>query len=111
LLAGLTDADLEAKLSEIDFRSYTEHTITQPTKLKTEIEAVRRQGWALADQELEIGVRSIACPVRDQHGQTIAALNISGHASRVSLNEMTGRFLPALQRTVFEIEKALHNLL
>lgn len=74
------------------------------------IPLVMERGWALADQELEIGVRSIACPIKDKNGKTFAALNISGHASRVSKDEMLEKFLPHLKSTVAQIENAIHKL-
>src|SRR5205823_12280742 len=61
------------------FRS-TGHTITNATALRRELRKIRSQGWALVDQELEEGLRSIAAPIRDADGQVIAAINVSTHA-------------------------------
>ncbi len=110
LMSGMVQKDLEKILDKIDLEAYTPHTITSKQELIKSINIIKQRGWALADQELEIGVRSIACPVKDKEGKTIAALNISGHASRVTKEEMIDNYLPPLQKTVEEIESALHKL-
>lgn len=110
LLAGLTKEDMLSKVENISLEPLTSHTITDKAKFLERLQLVRDRGWAMADQELEIGVRSIACPVKDKFGKTIAALNISGHASRVSKDEMIEKFLPPLKSTVSQIENALHKI-
>jgi len=110
LLSRMEDEDLREYLHNLKIEKLTENTITDPDKLFERIKLVRNRGWAIADQELEIGVRSIACPIKDKSGKTIAALNISGHASRVSKDEMQEKFLPHLKSTVVQIENAIHKL-
>lgn len=110
IMADLSEKKLEEQLEKLSFESFTPQTIRNKTEMKKALKEVQEKGWAVADQELELGVRSIACPIRDQHGKTVAALNISGHAGRVSLEEMLRQFLPKLQSTVAEIENALHHL-
>ena len=68
---------------------------------------MREQGWALVDQELEAGLRSIAVPVRDSRGAVQAAINLSAHASRTPIEVMRGEMLPQLQRTAAAIERDL----
>jgi IclR family pca regulon transcriptional regulator len=67
-------------------------------RLRAELERVRAQGYALVDQELELGLRSIAVPVRNARGRVLAAMNVGVQAGRVSQEEMLERFLPVLQR-------------
>ncbi len=110
LLAALPDEEMQDFMNGLEIQKLTENTITEKDKLIERIQLVRERGWALADQELEIGVRSIACPIKDKNGKTIAALNISGHASRVSKDEMLDKFLPHLKSTVAHIEGAIHKL-
>lgn len=109
LLSGLSQEEVEKYASETSFEPFTNYTITDPQAFLERINLVRQRGWALADQELEIGVRSIACPIKDKNGKTIAALNISGHASRVSRDELIEKYLPELRKTVAQIEAALYK--
>jgi IclR family pca regulon transcriptional regulator len=99
LLADLPAAELDRYLEEFPLQAFTERTITDPAALRESLAEVRKQGWALNDQELEIGLRSIAAPIKSADGRTIAALNVSAAAPRVSVGELRSRFLPALLRT------------
>jgi IclR family pca regulon transcriptional regulator len=106
LLAGLPDAELDAFLAEAQLEPFTDRTITDRSRLRQAIEAVRDDGWALVDQELEIGLRSVAAPLR-AGGQTIAALNVAVAAPRVPLDELRRTILPALLETAALISTAL----
>jgi IclR family pca regulon transcriptional regulator len=106
LLAALTDAELDAFLGDARLEAFTERTITAPAGVRAEVERVRESGWALVDQELEIGLRSIAAPLRAQ-GATIAALNVAVAAARVPLEELREAMLPELLRTAQLISDAL----
>ncbi|MGW5498434.1 IclR family transcriptional regulator domain-containing protein [Streptomyces olivaceoviridis] len=70
---------------------------------------VRSQGYALVDEELESGLRSIAVPVRDRTGRTVAALNVSTHAARRTLRDVVADLLPALHATADRIQQDLHT--
>jgi hypothetical protein len=72
-----------------------------------EIEVVRRQGWALVDQELEMGLRSIATPIVDGSARVLAALNIGTHASRWPIQKLTQEVLPLLKQTAASISTLL----
>ena len=74
----------------------TPKTITDKTALRGILEATRSQGYALVNEELEFGLRSIAVPVLQKNGQVTIALNLSAQAGRVSADEMRDRFLPPL---------------
>jgi IclR family pca regulon transcriptional regulator len=96
LLAQLPDDALDAYLDRVRLVARTARTTTTATKLRRLLKTVRESGHALLDQELEDGLRSIAVPVRGANGTVLAAMNVSTHASRVSLDEMRQRFLPVL---------------
>ena len=81
LLAAQPDERLDEYLTSTSLRGLTGHTITSTTALRRELRKIRTQGWALVDQELEEGLRSIAAPIRDADGQVIAAINLSTHAA------------------------------
>ncbi|MEV0705152.1 IclR family transcriptional regulator [Saccharopolyspora sp. NPDC050389] len=103
LLADLGPADLDAYLSEVDLAPLGPHTITTPAAFKEELARIREQGWALVDQELEAGLRSIAAPIRDRANKVVAAVNISSHASRTSPEEARQNLLPPLLATAARI--------
>jgi IclR family pca regulon transcriptional regulator len=109
LLAWLPPAELGKYLTEAKLERHTARTITSPDALTTELERVRSQGWSMVDQELEEGLRSIAAPIRDRSGQVVAAVNISSHASRTSIESARRDLLPPLLATAARIEADLHT--
>lgn len=98
LLAGLPDAELEARLAQQPLERFTAHTTTDLPTLLAHIRQARQQGWCLVNQELEEGLISIAAPLADRTGRTVAALNISGQANRTSAEWMQSTLLPPLLR-------------
>ncbi|RCV56292.1 IclR family transcriptional regulator [Marinitenerispora sediminis] len=107
LLAGRDPAELAAYLERLEARPLTPHTITSPARLRAEIDRVRAQGWAIVDQELEEGLRSVAAPIRDREGRVVAAANVSAHASRTSVEDIRRDLLPPLLATTARIEADL----
>ena len=108
LLAGLANGALRQLLEVASpLPKYTPKTITEAAPLLREIDLVRRQGWALVDQELEQGLRSIAAPIVDTGGAPIAALNIGTHASRWPIQKLTQEVLPLLKQTAASISALL----
>jgi len=107
LLAGLSDVDLDGYLAAASLNTFTQHTITAPDALRAEVGRVREQGWALVDQELEAGLRSIAVPLRDRTGAVVAAMNVSTQASRGTPAAVRREMLPALRATAARIEADL----
>lgn len=103
LLASFTQAELSEHLDEIDFAGLTARTITSRDALEQELASVREQGWALVDQELEEGLRSIAVPIRHGSGAAIAAINVSTTASSHTVDSILETLLPPLQRAAERI--------
>ena len=75
--------------------------------MRRELSEVAASGRAVVDQELELGLRSIAVPVYDASGQVLAALNVSTHAGRVSRSELEQRFLPSMLSASRELSAQL----
>lgn len=107
LLAGLDEDALRAYLDAATFDRLTPRTITSASALRAELDVVRERGWALVDQELEEGLRSVAVPLHDKNGKVVAAVNISTHASRTSPEEVRTGLLPRLRETAERIEAEL----
>ena len=103
LLAGLSAAELDLYLSRVKLVKLTTRTVSTADELKTVLNTVRRNGYAVVDQELEIGLRSIAVPVSDREGRSVAAINVGTQSSRVSVAEMESKFLPPLHAAAHEL--------
>ena len=96
LLSSLPEDQLLAFLTASSITARTRYTLTDKNALLREIAQVRNQGWSLVDQELEEGLVSMAAPITNWTGKTVAALNISGQANRTSAKIMQASMLPAL---------------
>ncbi len=103
LLAYLPLDQIEQYLGRVDLVAHTPRTVTSVEKLRMLLRAVRRNGYALCDQEFEAGLRSLAVPVHAPSGRAIATLNLSGSAPRLSTLEMQSRFLPVLRSAANEL--------
>ncbi len=109
LLAALDDAALHDYLEHADLQAKTSRTLYQPPALIECLGQVRQQGYIIVDQELEVGLRSLAVPLRDAAGQVLASLNVGTHASRVSRQELETRFLPVLLAASQELSTRLFH--
>jgi IclR family pca regulon transcriptional regulator len=107
LLAALDEPALDGYLSDVELRPLSPRTVTSVDALRAELAKVRRQGWALVDQELEEGLRSVAAPIRDRGGTTVAAVNLSAHASRMTIEAARRGLIPPLLATAARIEADL----
>jgi IclR family transcriptional regulator, pca regulon regulatory protein len=103
LLAALGEKELKQRLSKMDLRKITEHTIADRSKLLSEIQRVRRNGWAINDQEMQLGLRSIAVPLRDADNKVAAALNLSTNTARTPLKALEKQYLPPLMECANEL--------
>ena len=103
LLAYLPQDQLEQYLARVTLTQHTARTINTPDKLRLALRNVRRNGYALCDQELEVGLRSIAVPVYAPNGRVVATVNLSGNAPRMPMLEMQSRFLPHLRAAANEL--------
>lgn len=104
LLTDFSHDALTDYLNTANFSARTDRTVTDKEALREEIDRVREHGWCLLDQELEVGVRSVAVPVRDSNGKMVASINTSAHAARVNMERLEGEFLPRLLETAAQIE-------
>ncbi|MDQ0369460.1 IclR family transcriptional regulator domain-containing protein [Catenuloplanes indicus] len=107
LLAAAPDATLDDYLRRVRLEKLTPRTVTAEAALRAELGRVRAQGYAIVDQELEEGLRSMAAPIRDRNGKVVAAVNISVHASRTSVAALHDELLPPLLAAAARIEEDL----
>jgi IclR family pca regulon transcriptional regulator len=107
LLAALPEAAAGEILSQAPLPARTSHTLTDPEALVAEFARVRLQGHAIVDQEVELGLRSIAIPLYNSRGQTVAAMNVGVAASRTEAEDMTRLYLPAMIDVQAELRKLM----
>lgn len=103
LIASQPADEVERYLARVVMRQYTPRTVNTVEKLRMLLRNVRRNGYAVCDQEYEIGLRSMAVPVYASSGRVIATINLSGHAQRMPMMEMQTQFLPYLRAAANEL--------
>ena len=103
LLGGCSRAAQDAYLRRTDLAQRTPNTKTEPGDLLEIFARVAEEGHAIVDQQLEIGLRSIAVPVMGRNG-VLAALNVGTQAARVAETELRTRYLPALRRVARDLQ-------
>jgi IclR family pca regulon transcriptional regulator len=107
LLANLPAAELEEYLSRVTLAPLTPRTVTDRAELRATLQQVRAQGYALVDEELEMGLRSAAAPVCDREGTVVAAVNLSVSAHRTPLQQLEDEYVPLLLETAGQISRDL----
>lgn len=107
LLAALSEAEARALVERSDTSPRTPFSLTDPDEILARIRAACRDGYAVIDQEVEIGLRSIAVPILNVHGQVVAALNTGFAASQTAIGDLTGLYLPAL----LKVQSGLRRIL
>src|SRR3954453_460326 len=109
LMAGLPPDELESYLASLQPEQLTDRTVTSVDKLREVITKAGADGYALVDQELELGLRAIAVPIVDSRDRAVAALNVSAHASRSSADSLCIDILPVLRGCADQISTALRR--
>lgn len=107
MLAHRPEDSLKAYFDKVRLRAFTDKTVVSQKRLRDILIQVREAGYAINDEELEIGLRSIAVPVRGASGTVLAALNVGAQAARVSRRQMEVEFLPVLLRGAQELSVLL----
>lgn len=111
LLAYLPQEELMNRLTQNKLTALTPCTFIEPSKLLDELELVRQRGYAINDEELAIGLRAIAAPIRDLSQKTVAAINVSGPVTTISLRRLKNELASAVVETATQISAALgYNL-
>jgi IclR family pca regulon transcriptional regulator len=107
LLSALPQQEVDGWIARQTLAPLTPHTVTDPAVLRDEIVRARLQGWCTADQEMEVGLRTLSVPLKNYRGDVLAALNISVHASRMSLAQLIETCLPPLLHTQTTLRSTL----
>jgi IclR family pca regulon transcriptional regulator len=106
LMSSLSDEEITYRLKRMARPALTTQTKTEPAAILDEIHWARRYGFSVNDQELELGLRSIAVPVRNRHGELIAAISLAVTITRLSRDDVVNKLLPELEiaRRTFEAQ-------
>jgi IclR family pca regulon transcriptional regulator len=107
MLAHMSEEALDAYFASVKVKAFTQRTVVSVKRLKEILAEVRRAGYVVVEEELEVGLRSIAVPVRGASGNVVAALNIGAQATRVTKQQMEEDFLPVLLRGAQELSMLL----
>jgi IclR family pca regulon transcriptional regulator len=107
ILAHMSEDALDAYFAKVKLKAFTERTVVSAKRLKEILDEVRRAGYVVVEEELEVGLRSIAVPVRGASGNVLAALNIGAQATRVTKKQMVEEFLPVLLHGAQELSVLL----
>jgi IclR family pca regulon transcriptional regulator len=99
LLAATDIQDLDGLLATPSRSGIDPRWKPERAELDEVLRDVRARGWAVTDQQLALGIRSIAAPIRDGHGRTVAAVNVNAHAAETSIDQLVDHHLPLLLRT------------
>lgn len=107
LMVAMQDSTFTSQwLATRDLKSYTSFSLLEPEKLRTALNHIRHQGWALSEQQLELGHRGIAVPLRDSKGDVLGALSVTMPMGHETSDAAIARVLPVLRDTA----QAMRNL-
>lgn len=110
LLAHQPPDWLDSYLATARLEPLTPRTVTDPERLREILDQVRSDGYCLVDEELEVGLRSMAAPIRGKQGRVLAAINVSAHISRGPAELIRKDLLPPLLDTAYEISNDVDRL-
>jgi IclR family pca regulon transcriptional regulator len=107
LLASMPVEEQRRHLAQAPLVALTKYTVTDEEAILDELQKVAKRGWAVNDQELEVGLRSVAAPLVDSSRRTVAAMNVSTHVGRVNRRELREKMVPALLATTQRVNALL----
>ena len=107
LLADLPPEEFDKRLARADLTEYTSRTITDREALLNEVALARQRGYAVSDEELAVGLRAVAAPIRDASQKAVAAINVSGSVTTISRERLKTEIAPAVVKAAAQISLAL----
>jgi len=97
LLSQFADKEILDRIGRKPLPARAPRTLTKPNDIVAEIRSVGKKGYAISDEELELGLRSLAVPVAGSNGEIVAAISVSASSARVRAVDLSRRFLPVLR--------------
>jgi IclR family pca regulon transcriptional regulator len=110
LLSQFPDTEIGQRIGRKPLPARTPHTITKLAPLLAEIQAVRKRGYAISDEELELGMRALAVPVIGGGNEIVAAISVSAASARVRAADLRNQFLPVLLTCARTLSEAIGTI-
>ncbi len=107
LAAGINGENLSKYIRAGRLKRYTPNTISDPDELTRQLRSVSELGYAVDDEELDLGVRCIGAPIRDYMGQVIGAVSVSGPSTRINADRIHQELIPLVKEAAEEISSRL----
>lgn len=107
LIANKNESEIDKYVADATLRPITSHTVVDRKQLRRAIEFARTNDYSIVDQELELGLLTLAVPIRDMRGSVLAAMAVSVHSSRATAKSLQQKHLPILLQAAREISAAL----
>ncbi len=107
MLAHLPSAELRPYLDQVVLEPCTAKSLVDRQALESELALVRKQGYAINDEELEMGLRAVAAPIWDNSKRVVAAVNITGFTSSISQERLAGELAESVRVTAAQITQTL----
>jgi IclR family pca regulon transcriptional regulator len=111
LVAYLDEAEQRELIARMSFERFTPRTVTSATRFRQQLRGIRAAGWAVNDQELDMGLRSCAAPIFGRGGRAVAAVNLSVSSAQATREEVETQHVPAVVETARQITEALRSRL
>jgi len=102
-IAYLNEEELEQYIPQKELKAYTQHTLTDRDELMRNLKTVAETGYAIDDEELDVGVRCVSAPIRDYTRRIVGAVSISGPSMRLSLERIDNELIPLVKKAAEEI--------
>lgn len=106
LLSGLSEKDVRTFIGKKELPQRTPKSITRPAEIVTEIMSVKESNFSVSDEEIAVGMRSLAVPIFDADAKLVAAISASVYSARATRAILVKQFLPVLQECATELEEA-----
>jgi IclR family transcriptional regulator, pca regulon regulatory protein len=107
LLADLPPADLVRRLTQVELTACTAHTTIDSRALMAELATISQLGYAVSDEQLAVGLRAVAAPIRNATQRAVAAINVSGPVTTISLARLVDEIAPLVVNTAALVSRAL----
>jgi IclR family transcriptional regulator, pca regulon regulatory protein len=107
LLSGLPEDEMRRQLSSVPMKHFTTRTLANAEAVMQAVERAAQDGYAISNEELEIGMSAMAVPVRNRSGEIEAALSVSVFSGRVSVETLEQTFLPVLLAVAARLQRSL----